>query len=970
MAPNVTVSFWAANDINGTPIHTITDEDDNFKGLTLKPDLYGLGGWELTLSRQWGYALFDDGAARMEVFVRFLVHAYSDTEWYWGGQVGKRSSDLVHRDEQGAEEFILGGPGPKQYLDRYRLGIEQNVSSDWNLDLENGVWRWAATAPAGKILRKIIAEDEAADEPTLVDMTQSFSGTLDSAGDAWANDIAGAGDYEHPIGSSLLEIIWDLEDLSDLYTTVDLGTVDDPAYLLNAWQEYGEDVAGSSFGAGVGLFREGVNIANDSLTRTGVGLRKATHVIVEGKDGAWNTAVLNSWSSGDYVKWAKIEYARSSNLNVLEAAGLRWLRRQENGDRQLEVELLPGDDETEGLYFPKPGGTIWLGNTVALDTIADGSIHSPMDYNNADQLVTALELVLGPAGDDSTTDKAAKSWDVKVKLNTERAGFAGSPNQGSASGNDGNGGGNTCKCLKLCKVHIEGDPPSEILTQEYQWNAQDNPDGEVPDVLVWTGLLPNQGPGGAGGTSNYYFKSSSPSEWAKALAQGAGVDLRISGYVAASGSNGLKVGFFNSTQVVGTDGNNANLISSEVLQAAPAPTWTFFSVDVTTPVGTASFALGKIGTSVSFDGITVESVISDPGGGGQEGDIPEPVGDEGETGTGASAARCDHTHAHGHLSIGGTHYHDPTQFEGPGAADGDVLTWNDSAEEWQPAAPAGGSSYTDEQAQDAVGGILTDTSTVDLTYNDATPSITAAVIPAGIKLDDLGTPDDNTDLNSTTSQHGLLKKLDGSASKFLDGSGNWSTPTSGGGGAVGWIQDVNQDGSSFAAWTAHVGTWASTGTIIQQTQAPTGIFRWASILQMPLGFPVIMEAEVRLPTTGQGTGADVRAGIVVGGLNASPGPTGGIGAFINCGTTNRVHFETVNVSAERTVNQTVNKDQWYKIRVAIAGFVTMWVDGTLVLGGGFSQSNNKREAIAIATFNAIADFRNIKVWIMRDGVPA
>jgi hypothetical protein len=282
----------------------------------------------------------------------------------------------------------------------------------------------------------------------------------------------------------------------------------------------------------------------------------------------------------------------------------------------------------------------------------------------------------------------------------------------------------------------------------------------------------------------------------------------------------------------------------------------------------------------------------------------------------------------------------------------------------------GGGSYTDEQAQDAVGGILTDTSTVDLTYNDATPSITAAVIPAGIKLDDLGTPDDNTDLNSTTSQHGLLKKLDGSASKFLDGSGNWSTPTSGGGGAVGWIQDVDQDGSSFAAWTAHVGTWASTGTIIQQTQAPTGIFRWASILNMPLGFPVIMEAEVRLPTTGQGTGADVRAGIVVGGLNASPGPTGGVGAFINCGTTNRVHFETVNVSAERTVNQTVNKDQWYKIRVSIAGFVSMWVDGTLVLGGGFSQSNNKREAIAIATFNAIADFRNIKVWIMRDGAPA
>lgn len=36
--------------------------------------------------------------------------------------------------------------------------------------------------------------------------------------------------------------------------------------------------------------------------------------------------------------------------------------------------------------------------------------------------------------------------------------------------------------------------------------------------------------------------------------------------------------------------------------------------------------------------------------------------------------------------------------------------------------------YTDEQAQDAVGTILTDSSTIDFTYSDPTPSITAAVI--------------------------------------------------------------------------------------------------------------------------------------------------------------------------------------------------------------------------------------------------
>jgi hypothetical protein len=40
--------------------------------------------------------------------------------------------------------------------------------------------------------------------------------------------------------------------------------------------------------------------------------------------------------------------------------------------------------------------------------------------------------------------------------------------------------------------------------------------------------------------------------------------------------------------------------------------------------------------------------------------------------------------------------------------------------------------FTDERAQDAVGTILTDTASIDFTYSDATPSITAVVLPAGV----------------------------------------------------------------------------------------------------------------------------------------------------------------------------------------------------------------------------------------------
>ena len=45
-----------------------------------------------------------------------------------------------------------------------------------------------------------------------------------------------------------------------------------------------------------------------------------------------------------------------------------------------------------------------------------------------------------------------------------------------------------------------------------------------------------------------------------------------------------------------------------------------------------------------------------------------------------------------------------------------------------------------------------------------------------IKLDDFASPDDNTDLNATTSAHGLCPKGSGSAAEFLRGDLTWGTP--------------------------------------------------------------------------------------------------------------------------------------------------------------------------------------------------
>lgn len=50
-----------------------------------------------------------------------------------------------------------------------------------------------------------------------------------------------------------------------------------------------------------------------------------------------------------------------------------------------------------------------------------------------------------------------------------------------------------------------------------------------------------------------------------------------------------------------------------------------------------------------------------------------------------------------------------------------------------------------------------------------------------IKLDDLASPDDNTDLNALTTKHGLLKKLGGGIINFLRADGAWADPAAGNG---------------------------------------------------------------------------------------------------------------------------------------------------------------------------------------------
>ena len=88
--------------------------------------------------------------------------------------------------------------------------------------------------------------------------------------------------------------------------------------------------------------------------------------------------------------------------------------------------------------------------------------------------------------------------------------------------------------------------------------------------------------------------------------------------------------------------------------------------------------------------------------------------------------------------------------------------------------------YTDEEAQDAVGSILVDTSTIDLTYNDVTPSISASVNPNSITSTELANNINisefinDSNFETTNNKTDIVIGNESSTSLYLNILGAWT----------------------------------------------------------------------------------------------------------------------------------------------------------------------------------------------------
>jgi hypothetical protein len=93
-----------------------------------------------------------------------------------------------------------------------------------------------------------------------------------------------------------------------------------------------------------------------------------------------------------------------------------------------------------------------------------------------------------------------------------------------------------------------------------------------------------------------------------------------------------------------------------------------------------------------------------------------------------------------------------------------------------------GLEFIDPPTGDGGDSVLLD-QTIPQTIINGNVSVDDPVDPAHIankkyvddkKLDDLATPDDNTDLDVSTSRHGLVPKAPNDTKKFLRGDGTWA----------------------------------------------------------------------------------------------------------------------------------------------------------------------------------------------------
>lgn len=308
---------------------------------------------------------------------------------------------LLSSDEQGGEMLHFGGRGNLAYMG-YGVAWAGSFIPGGDPAPSDGLVR-AYLAGTGKkpgqILARLREEFQDPDRPQqpIPHVVADFDYALDSDGNAWASSDA-TDEFTYRVGEDGVSIILSLIETEAIKVQMD------PDFGLHAYNDYGRDLTGDAFGAGVVRFVKGVNIATE-LHRELLVDRVVTHMLVGGETDHYGYAALADAAT----RVTKEGFVASFGIGAtgLDAAGavdlaLRLTKSDQISfpiaNRRTAVGLDPvtvgsviGPDALSGFYLPGPPGSahgdFWVGDRVRVHTGTDD-----FDFNETDFRVTAITI--------------------------------------------------------------------------------------------------------------------------------------------------------------------------------------------------------------------------------------------------------------------------------------------------------------------------------------------------------------------------------------------------------------------------------------------------------------------------------------------------------------------------------------------------------------------------------------------------
>jgi hypothetical protein len=373
----------------------ITDLEDAF-GKSFRVELNGTGQFEFYLNRYSANAT-SIVLARDNV-VKFNVPQISE-DAIWAGFLETGDFELVSKGEKGGENLHFGGRGLLAYLER---DVSWTTSYVLETEPTDGYWRFAPTShpswstgnEPGQIIKRIIDEMQHPDRPQFcMDLlTVDFDYQDDSDGNPWTHTDATDPVWTVAVGEDVLTTV------GRLIATGAIEVQMDTEFGLHAYNHYGRDLSGGSFGTGVVRFVKGVNIA-DTVKREWNGRDIAPYELVLGDAGAAVRAELPDFAAR--VQKVVSNTFSGTDTPTLEEMGLADLRLRLQNSESATFRIASrrfGSAETmeEGWYLPGPPGTngdFWVGDTVRLVTGTDD-----VDYDEEDVRVAAITIAEDKAG--------------------------------------------------------------------------------------------------------------------------------------------------------------------------------------------------------------------------------------------------------------------------------------------------------------------------------------------------------------------------------------------------------------------------------------------------------------------------------------------------------------------------------------------------------------------------------------------